>query len=46
MHWKAGLLSLALPACAAVHESIAAVPAGWSQLEVSDESTIHLQVAV
>lgn len=45
---KAALLSLALPAYAAVHESLAALPFGWteSSISVSDKSQVQLQVAL
>ena len=45
---KAALLSLALPAYGAVHESLAALPAGWTQSTqaVSDSQHMLLQVAL
>ena len=48
MFSKATLLSLALPAYAAVHESIAALPAGWTESDysLSDGSTMEMQVAL
>ena len=45
---KATLLSLALPAYAAVHEQLAALPVGWeeSSYALSDGSTMQMQVAL
>lgn len=48
MYSTAALLSLALPAYGAVHESLSALPFGWTESEqhVSDSSLIQLNVAL
>jgi hypothetical protein len=48
MFSQALLLSLAVRALAAVHESVATLPAGWKEtsIAVSDDAPITLQVSL
>lgn len=45
---SAALLALALPAYGAVHESLAALPMGWTEstIELADETKTQMQVAL